>query len=353
MILTEDKTKKIQNLIDKVYKENLNDNFLAENTSLICEILDSHYFATIIFPNKYSDQNVYSSNNPEEFNNVYSELMNKDILLDTLIEQNSIVQFTDVVKMDKPGKKEFFGELQMIRPVSDCIYAPIKNNGRICGLTAIARDGLDNKIYDSNDLEIFQFVSHFINEGFIRSLKLPTPAGNQAILDLNGKILSAGDSLKEIFVNIFGVKSWEIPFSGTPNSSDIFEKGYKKFTSNIIQPGSSILQFNFNNKYYILEFKNIKSSYYNSETSGVPCIEITLKENILKENTVLDLEKAKLKYGFTTREIQIIDQIYKGAGNRDISILFNIKESTVKNHVWNIFNKAGVDSRTSLIFILN
>lgn len=356
MNLSLEKINKIQHLIDKVCLNNIDNDFLTKNTSLICDILNSHYFAIIMFPNKDSNQSIFFSNNLANFNSCSKrdlQLIDKNILMDVFLKQNNIVKYNNVVKMDNFGKKEFFGELQGTLPISDCIYVPIKNNNRICGLTVIARKNSKNSIYNSNDVEIFQFISHFINEGFIRSLKLSSTSENKAIIDYTGNIISAGNKLKDLFIAMFGRKHWKTPFGRKSEMSNLLKRAYKKYTGEIIHPRRSVVLLNFNNKYYILEFKKIKLSFFYSYNKEAPHIELTLKDDIIKGETILDLEKAKIKFKFTPREIQIIDCIYKGFNNRDISIQLNICESTVKNHIWNIFNKVGVDNRTSLIFTLN
>jgi DNA-binding CsgD family transcriptional regulator len=55
------------------------------------------------------------------------------------------------------------------------------------------------------------------------------------------------------------------------------------------------------------------------------------------------------KYGISKREREIIQQVMKGESNRDIEKTLFISHSTVKNHLYSIFQKAGVKSRSQLI----
>lgn len=60
-------------------------------------------------------------------------------------------------------------------------------------------------------------------------------------------------------------------------------------------------------------------------------------------------EDARRKtFGFTKREFEIIGAIVAGDTNRDIAKRFSISEDTVKHHLTNIFNKAGVSTRLEL-----
>lgn len=56
------------------------------------------------------------------------------------------------------------------------------------------------------------------------------------------------------------------------------------------------------------------------------------------------------KYNLTPSEINVIKILVKDrASNKDISEKLNIKESTVKQHLYRIFNKIGIDNRIQLI----
>lgn len=50
-------------------------------------------------------------------------------------------------------------------------------------------------------------------------------------------------------------------------------------------------------------------------------------------------------FGLTKRESEISFLINKGCSNREIGELLYISEVTVKKHVYNIFNKCGVNRR--------
>jgi DNA-binding CsgD family transcriptional regulator len=54
-------------------------------------------------------------------------------------------------------------------------------------------------------------------------------------------------------------------------------------------------------------------------------------------------------FEFTSREREIINLIWKGSSNKEIAYELAISVKTVKNHVYNIFQKAGVQSRVELI----
>jgi two-component system nitrate/nitrite response regulator NarL len=52
----------------------------------------------------------------------------------------------------------------------------------------------------------------------------------------------------------------------------------------------------------------------------------------------------------TNRENQVVRLVAQGRRNREVAQKLSISEKTVKNHLWNIFNKLGIDNRVELAF---
>ncbi len=63
-----------------------------------------------------------------------------------------------------------------------------------------------------------------------------------------------------------------------------------------------------------------------------------------------DFGKIREMFQLTKRELEILDLIFRGLTNRQISEELNIQESTVKRHISNTFEKTGSRNRTQLIF---
>jgi two-component system, NarL family, nitrate/nitrite response regulator NarL len=53
-------------------------------------------------------------------------------------------------------------------------------------------------------------------------------------------------------------------------------------------------------------------------------------------------------YGLTQREIEIVEAIAAGDGNREIAVKLDISLQTVKHHLTNIFDKTGTSTRLEL-----
>ena len=61
------------------------------------------------------------------------------------------------------------------------------------------------------------------------------------------------------------------------------------------------------------------------------------------------LEKSIVRFSLSEREGMVLRLIADGRSNNDISEQIHVSLSTVKKHVYNIFNKVGVNSRTQLL----
>ncbi len=67
-----------------------------------------------------------------------------------------------------------------------------------------------------------------------------------------------------------------------------------------------------------------------------------------------DFDEGKLvrfceKHGISKREREIIEQVMAGRSNKDIEQALFISRNTVKNHLYSVFQKAGVKSRNQLV----
>ena len=346
MLLRDDQTINTQQLISSLYSNILTSTLLMELSPLICKIVDSHYFALILFPGEYIPEPIYISNNPDDFNSIYQEIQDKDFMLHAMMENIQPVHFNHLVRKDIPYKREFLTDLNKARPVSDCCYIPIKLDGRLSGFIGIAREGLKNLHYNNNELEIIKYIGFFISEGVERSLILPELQDNTAYLNKKGEVLKIGDRIKDLFIELFGIK-WDQPLWSETEFSAQFTKSWSSFLSPIKSPGDGSLFINTESKQYNLEYCYYTVPFLKNIIDDEPYIKITLKK------TNLVFTSRNPDYNFTPREEEVIDCIYRGLTNNEISQKLRISVSTTKKHLWNVYNKVGVDSRTSLLFSLS
>ena len=67
------------------------------------------------------------------------------------------------------------------------------------------------------------------------------------------------------------------------------------------------------------------------------------------ELQIIKLKKIGEKYVLSRREVEVLAEILDGRTNSEISEHLSISISTVKKHVYNIFNKICVNSRSQLL----
>lgn len=69
-------------------------------------------------------------------------------------------------------------------------------------------------------------------------------------------------------------------------------------------------------------------------------------------DTGLNVDRICAEFRFSTREREIIEMILKGKSNKEIERELFISPHTVKNHIYHIFQKAGIKSRGQLVSMI-
>ncbi len=77
-------------------------------------------------------------------------------------------------------------------------------------------------------------------------------------------------------------------------------------------------------------------------------MELIVKKDTM-ENVNRNLVLAGRKFSLSTRESQVLKELVDGRTNNEISEILSVSLSTVKKHVYSIFNKVGVNSRAQLL----
>lgn len=75
------------------------------------------------------------------------------------------------------------------------------------------------------------------------------------------------------------------------------------------------------------------------------------KEHKVEETGDFEEKLARFcqEFAISKREREIIEQVVQGKSNKDIETILFISHNTVKNHLYSVFQKAGVGSRSELI----
>jgi len=73
----------------------------------------------------------------------------------------------------------------------------------------------------------------------------------------------------------------------------------------------------------------------------------------ISENIEKKLDKFCEKFGISQREKEIIQQVMIGKSNKEIEKILFISHNTVKNHLYNVYQKVNAGSRSELIHLIN
>ena len=102
--------------------------------------------------------------------------------------------------------------------------------------------------------------------------------------------------------------------------------------------------------------KNLISLYENKQNFSSAELEKKLQSLLVKTNItpLLDerVKEAALLFSLSDREFDVVKEMIVGRGNLEIAENLSVSISTIKKHVYNIFNKAGVNSRTQLLNLI-
>ena len=112
-------------------------------------------------------------------------------------------------------------------------------------------------------------------------------------------------------------------------------------------PFSGGIRFYLNPLIYVII--NIPPLFFLAKYTGK-----IFKDRLLIHDEKVDFETIFHKYGLSKREQEIFILMLEGKSNKEIGETLFISVKTVKNHIYNIFQKLGVNSRIKLyIFIQN
>jgi DNA-binding NarL/FixJ family response regulator len=107
-------------------------------------------------------------------------------------------------------------------------------------------------------------------------------------------------------------------------------------------------------KHRVIQISNSKKFYVSSQVlekgiSPENCRLFMISIEEMSESRKIDKTGLKKIYHLTNREMDIVLHIFKGLRNAEIAEKLFVSEITVKKHIQNIFQKAGVKTRTALV----
>ncbi len=353
MTINGDRLVLVQQLVKRLYSKPFNENLVIETADLMCRLLDSHYFAAMLLANGTMAHPLIISNNPPEFIPVYLSVLKEDFLLSSMVETHEKTVLRRMNGYNSHDHQAFITTVQKARPISDVVYSAMTVNDSFVGYCALAREGADNVFYSDDDLALFQFVSSFIDDAFNRSLVPPPMEDDVAWLDFQGNILQCGRGVRAALDGLAdgnyipGVKSCR------RSMYSVMYGRYRRFLTGPMKPGMERFTiYADSGRRYAFSFGLGESNDLGLRYPGIPFASVRVREIFPEEIPAPDphtLDHKASRYGLTPREYEVLAALYKGYSNRQIAVSLGVEESTVKRHVFNIFEKTGFNSRVELV----
>jgi len=341
LYLSDTKSLKIREIIRSLYTTQCSAISIDSSIALITDLVDADYHALIILPSGTSDHHVVISNNPSGFMDTYMTVIKKDFLLEAIVERGTAYVMRQDSSLYKHENQEFIEIVQKPRPISDLFYMPIHIDSYFFGYWAIGRAGPSSPFFTDEESDIFRFLSPFVNEILISTLRTPSAEDSAAYLDYAGYLIIS--DLK------FQCTITECYYSQDIAQTKL-QAMFLRFLHGPMHPGmDTVFQFS-EGKTYAFKFKFLPGSDLRPKCKGIPFASVTLSEiNQKKTSLIMPSDILLDSYKLTSREMQVVKEITRGFSNKKIAKNLGVDESTVKRHTHNIYEKTGFRSRVELI----
>lgn len=333
----------VNRLIQICYSTEYDESTLAEAVRIISKILKCDYYAIHLFQGYKSPVPLFLSNLTDSFLELYIHLLDQDYLLSSLVNLQKPIVLRQFPNQKQLESLEFSQVLQKERPISDAVYFPLFANKQIMGYISLAPEGLKNRHFSANEINLFGFLVHHINN-YLRSYKSITENKSMKFsITQKGEILDADPELRSELSRLFGEKYALTPGQGLSKNNYQFSDSFKRFLQNPYNFRSSdvLLSMGLESRKIFIRprFPDDLRSFFSDDTP----LDAYLIENKHHENI------NENKFNFTPREMEVLNGVKMGLSNAQIADQLHIEVSTVKQHLWNMFNKSGVDNRTQLV----
>lgn len=353
MYVPSQKISLLHDLIEAIHNTTLNENEIQAIAKKTCSILNAHFFALLLFFETKDSAPRLISNNPPEFYPAYNEVYKEDFITEAVVVTGRTCVLRRIPGWADKKNQNFLSTLAKVRPASDGIYVPIKTaDGAMRGVWAIARAEVDSPPFSNNEIEVFDFLAKFLSSAYARSSLLSVMETDVALLDHHGHVLQAGNRIREVFREVFGLGAGS-PGSEKKRNLQYFYAQYGKFLRSPYQVKIDHVTVFAHRRPFTFIFSLCPNGILTASRAEIPCAAVTcIKPE--GEQPPLDpsAQEQKTSYRFTTREREVLAGIFKGMSNKEIAYCMEVDESTVKRHTHNIYEKTGFRSRVELVLNL-
>ena len=244
------------------------------------------------------------------------------------------------------------------------VYIRVRN--KLTSLICTHRS--DNRMFNEEDLAAGDMVSTHLSSAFdriqmIEEVKKKGSFFRMIVDSTDAGILVLDLQKRQVFINrkgaeiCAGIKKENLPHKGRHRANSIIPppvldycdalEGYPENDQGIglspLPVRERIIRVSPSEKCLF----RIRLVNRNLADSDGPLFLVTMET--LPGNPKIDDHAARMDFGLTKREAEIVSYVYRGYRNAEIADKLFISEGTVKNHLRSIFEKAEVKNRTGLI----
>ena len=301
---------------------------------------------------------------PVEFTTAWSDRLYKNDftfhrILESRCDYATAMPLLKNTKIDE--YKRFYDEASKIRPAGDSIYLPIRLYDQICGFSAVQMVP-GTTVSKQKWLRELIFLFSLLNPALERCLSFTlyihdSPCGlfheqkGIMLFDGKGQLLEA-NSKGEHFMKEFILheRAGSIETSSTKNSF-LFKKHLQNFLSNPLESLRPTIIDDGKGRPFFASFQFLPNYEIRRRINRCPTVAALLSRTA--PNHAFSLDIFSKNNHLTKREREVVQCLFAGSSNREISSQLFISEETVKRHLYNIYEKTGCRTRvqlTSLFF---
>ncbi|WP_328703201.1 LuxR C-terminal-related transcriptional regulator [Alkalihalobacterium elongatum] len=265
-----------------------------------------------------------------------------DLLNKKKIQNKHILTIEDILSYTPFQNSEYHLNLQEKNKQYYTVFIPLKWGNRVIGLIGIHKS-LCSGDYSSNEIQILESASKFISTNLKRHLEFKQLQYSKSMLT---------NSMSELPIGVIVVdKSFSILYSNEVAIKYCSNLNHTDKTNPLTKVKDAVLaRINSDNLDELnLTIGDLSFKINTHETWDIAEQHFTIYIHSEMKQNEDPIKKATLAFGLSKRESEIIALISKGYSNNDIANKLFLSINTVKTHLNNIFNKLGVNNRTSVI----
>jgi DNA-binding CsgD family transcriptional regulator len=357
MEIPDGKISAVQAFINRLFTMESESEVLKFICPALADIVPTDFYGFYLFPNILSKQPIFYTNNSEEFIDAYNAGLGEyDLFTERMINTGNLpAVYHNIVTPELYKKSFFLNETDKVRGTAakDGCYMPLVIDKTLAGFIALGRMADYPEPYSREELRLLAFLNSFIPAGIERALGGPPPAPDAALVNGYGEVVAAGDAMARLLREVFGGKHYNTPCRAGGENGTKFKSMVDNMFLGERYIGKGEVDLARKGKKWTLRFSHLPKAEisFREYFPEKPQLMVSIKADGFSRG-FLALESALERFCVSPREREVIFLVFKGFSNADIAAELQIAEATVKHHLYNIYNKTGVDSRTHLIFRL-